>query len=402
MSKSPVLLVFTLILAIPCLAAQQGGFMPTVTRIRAESRNKLIRLTWTDSPDARGPVYIFRSARPFSGSVPANIRPVVVRYGMQYYIDDTDGMENIYYFIAASDVSGRRFDIIVQQINSIVVNVAFPSEKVYVSPSITEEWNAEGLFNIRAVNDGERVIITFNTANPQKSAVLYRSMQPVMKSEDLLNAVVVRAEIRSPFVDMPAPETAWYYTVIFEDEISNGNINIKPGINSTVSAVFAYSEETAYSFMRPVPLPILTLNGFGSGGFLPNTSRELPLSNESMNAVGIVQPLQKEPLVLKKPRVFAIDMEAPAGGEESALVQILKEYFEKFDWEGARINLQSYLSVPRTREVQTRAHFYLAQTLYYTGKYSEALMEFLTFRPTNSVEANSWIDAVLSAMVNLP
>ncbi|MCL1954685.1 MAG: hypothetical protein FWF68_00160 [Spirochaetes bacterium] len=399
MVKKPVFLFFVLILAMPAYLAAQDGFLPAVTHIRAETRNKLIRLTWTDSPDARGPVYIFRSARPFSGSVPANVRPVVVRYGAQFYIDDTDGMENIYYFIAASDVSGRRYDIIIPQINSIIVNIVSPGEPVYVSPSVTEEWNAQGIFNLRARNDGERVVITFNTTNMQKRAVLYRSAQPIIKNEDLLNAVVVRSGIRSPFTDMPAPETAWYYTVIYEDEISNGNINIKPGVNSTASPVFAYGEETAYSFIRPIPLPILTLDDFGTGGFLPHTSRELPLSNEAANIAGSVRPLHNEPLIFKKPRVFAIDMEAPAGGEEAALAQIIKEFFGKFDWEGASMNLQQYLSLPRSKDVQMRASFYFAQTLYYTGRYSEALMEFLSFRSVNSVEANSWIDAVLSAMV---
>jgi len=400
MVKSPVFLFFILILAVPVCLTAQDGFLPAVTQIRAESRNKLVRLTWTDSPDARGPVYVFRSARPFSGSVPANIRPVVVRYGAQFYIDDTDGMENIYYFVAASDVSGRRYDIVIPQVNSIIVNVASPGEPVYVSPSVTEEWNAQGIFNLRARNDGERVVITFNTANPQKRAVLYRSAQPVTGSGDLINAVVVRAGVRSPFTDMPAPETAWYYTVIYEDEISSGYINIKPGVNSTASAVFAYGEETAYSFIRPVPLPILTLNDFSAGGFLPHTSREIPLNNDSVNIVGSVRPLQKEPPELKKPRVFAVDLEAPAGGEESALVQIIKEYFEKFDWEGALVNLQYFLSLPRPKDIQTRASFYLAQTLYYTGNYNEALMEFLSFRSVNASEANSWIDAVLSAMIN--
>jgi hypothetical protein len=400
MAKLPVFTVLLLILAIPACLVAQDGFMPSVTQIRAESRNKLIRLTWTDSPDARGPVYIFRSARPYSGSVPANIRPVVVRYGAQYYIDDADGMESVYYFIAASDISGRRYDIIVPRINSIVVNISVPNESVNISPLVIEGWSAEGLFNLRARNDGERVVITFNTANPQKSAVLYRSTQPVMNRDDLLNAVVVRSSVRSAFVDMPAPETAWYYTVIYEDEISSGDIVIKPGINSTVSAVFAYAEETAYSFMRPAPLPILTLSGYGEGGFLPEVSCEVPLSNDALNVVGSVRPLREKPLVLKEPRVYAIDMEVPAGGEESALVQIIKEYFEKSDWEGARVNLQYYLSVPRSKDVQTRADFYLAQSLYYTGRYREALMKFLSFRTANSVEANSWIDAVLSVMVN--
>jgi len=119
MKKRFVLLIVTLHLAVCAnVFAQSKDHIPYITQIKVESRNNLIRLTWVDSPDARGPVYIFRSARPFTGSIPANIRPVVVRYGEQYYIDDADDMENLFYFIAASDVSGQRYDIILPKINS--------------------------------------------------------------------------------------------------------------------------------------------------------------------------------------------------------------------------------------------------------------------------------------------
>jgi len=108
---------------------------------------------------------------------------------------------------------------------------------------------------------------------------------------------------------------------------------------------------------------------------------------------------QKEPLDLKRPRVFSIDLVAPLSGEDSALFQIVMEYFLEFEWETTRINLQHYLSLPRTREVEARARFYLGQSLYYTGLYREALMEFLTFRSLYPDEAKVWIEAILTAMV---
>ncbi|WP_461247278.1 hypothetical protein, partial [Treponema sp. R6D11] len=105
--------IFTLFLVVPVgIFAQSKDHTPYVSQIKVEPRNNLIRITWVDSPDAKGPVYIYRSARPFNGVIPANIRPVVVRYGEQYYIDDSDDMKNVYYFIAASDTSGQRYDII--------------------------------------------------------------------------------------------------------------------------------------------------------------------------------------------------------------------------------------------------------------------------------------------------
>jgi hypothetical protein len=37
--------------------------------------------------------------------------------------------------------------------------------------------------------------------------------------------------------------------------------------------------------------------------------------------------------------------------------------------------------------------------LYFTEKYREALFEFMAVKPLHPVEANIWIEAVLTAMV---
>jgi len=395
------------------LAAQGRETLPYVTQIRAEARNNLIRLTWVDSPDARGPVYIFRSARPFSGSIPANIRPIIVRYGVQYYIDDLDDMENIYYFIAASDTSGQRYDVIIPQTNSANVNLSqsqtqtqVPAGTSVISPAAAPSESrpsvqiTQGISNLRASRDGDRVIITFITASPEKNAVLYRSTQPVSQSVDLLNAVIVQSGISSPFTDFPVPGFVWYYAVIYEEEISVGNIEIRPGINATNTGVSILGEETAEQALRPIPLPMLALrNAVGEGYFLPEAIEQIPLSAEALNMLRDSQITGKAPHVLKTPRVFVTDLESPSSGEESALFQIVNDYFCLLDWESARVSLQYYLSLPRSKEVEARARFYLGQTLYYTGNYREALLEFLFIRSIHSAEANSWIDAILSAMV---
>jgi len=415
MEKRLVPIFLALFLSVCATLAPQGREASAyVTQIRAEARNNLIRLTWVDSPDARGPVYIFRSARPFSGSVPANIRPITVRYGVQYYIDDSDDMENIYYFIAASDTSGRRYDIIIPQTNSANVNLSqtqtqtptptqTPSSGIppaaaatVPSPSV---FAAQGIYNLRASRDGDRVVITYNTAGPDKNAVLYRSMQPLSQSQDLLNAVIIQSGINSPFTDYPLPGFIWYYAVVYEDEISSGNIEIRPGINATATGISISGEQTVEQSMRPIPLPMLGLrNVVGEGYFLPGTIEQIPLSPQAANMLQDTRTA-KAPHVLKIPRVFVTDLESPESGEESALFQIVNDYFCFLDWESARISLQYYLSLPRSREVEARARFYLGQTFYYTGSYREALLEFLSIRSLHPSEANSWIEAILSAMV---
>ena len=391
------------IVLIPAGISAQGREAPHVSNIQVESSNNLIRLTWTDSPEARGSVFIFRSARPFIGSIPANIRPVIVRYGQQYYIDDTDDVDNVHYFIAASDTSGRRYDLIIPRINSTSVNFVHTQTNegeelsMVEVPAVREP--IRGIANLRAVQDGERVIITYDTSGPRRNGILYRSMQPVRQPQDLLNAVIVQSGIASPFIDFPVPGITWYYAVIFEDDISSGNVGIRPGVNATVTPVTITSQQTHERTLRPIPLPILTLRNTMPEGFFADEPDQIPLGIESVNMLRGKQMPPKMPIILRSPRVFAVDLEAPTGGEESALFQIIMEHFVNFEWESARVSLQHYLSLPRSREIEARARFYLGQTLYYTEKYREALMEFLTFRAIHPAEANSWIEAVLTAMV---
>jgi len=407
MKNSFILIVFGLFLAVGAsVAAQSRDFTPYVSQISVEARGNFIRLTWVDSPDVRGPVYIFRSARPFSGSVPANIRPVVVRYGEQYYVDDTEDMQNLHYFIAASDVSGQRYDIILPRINSTSLNITqnqddASSPIVVVPPAGSVPAPVtDGIYNLRASQDGDRVVITFETAGPRRNAILYRSTRPVRQPQDLLNAVIVRSGIASPFVDFPIPGLIWYYAVIYEDEIASGNVGVRPGINATISPVSISGDQAAERSLRPIPLPVLTLhNTVPDSLFLTEIPGQVPLSIESSNILRDTPMPAKAPLVLKRPRVFAVDLVAPTGGEESALFQIVMEHFVRFEWEAARASLQHYLSLPRSREVEARARFYFGQTLYYTGSYREALMEFLSFRSFHLPEANTWIEAVLTAMV---
>jgi hypothetical protein len=383
------------------LYAQNRDLVTYVSRVKAETRNNLVRLSWTDSPDARGPVYIYRSARPFGGSVPANIKPVVVRYGIQYYIDDVEDMPGLFYFIAASDVSGQRYEMIIPQVNSI--NVVFaqsdPDELADIEPHVSVFEPFQVVSNIWTRRDGNRVIITYTSSNPDKNAVLFRSAQPITQPYDLTNAAIAQTGTSSPFVDIPVPGISWYYAIIYEDDLLNGNIRIRPGGNATASSIVIHNEKSAENFMRPIPLPVLTLNNYVTGNFLADVIHEKPLSSASINMLKLTQRNEKPPLELKWPRVFTVDMEEPQSGEESALFQIIEDYFKQFEWESARNNLQEYLALPRTKEVEARARFYLGQTQYFTGNYREALWEFLSFRSINPDEANSWIDAVLAAMV---
>jgi len=399
MKKIPVFPLILLVFAMSA-AAQDNGNSYVVSNISAEARNNLIRLTWIDSPDARGPVYIFRSSRPFSGSIPANIRPVVVRYGEQYYIDDSDDLENLYYFVAASDVSGRRYDIIIPRVNSAVVNISgtaggIPAGKEPEAPPIP------GISNLIARLEGEKIVITFDVNGPRKNTILYRSTQPVKEPRDLLNAIMVKSGFDSPFTDYPVPGLSYYYALVYEDEISGGSIGIKPGINATISAVTVSGGRAEERALRPMPLPTMTLNNdMRDGYFLPDTTGSVSLSENTAKIIRNTPVPEKVPLEQRRPRVFTVDLQAPSGGEDSALFQIISDSFIKRDWEKARTDLLHYLSLPRSKDVEARARFYLGQTLYFSGYFRGALFEFLAIKSFHPVEANMWIDSTLAAMVH--
>jgi len=399
--------MFLLVLAVSA-SAQDNGNSYVVSQVSAEARSNLIRLTWVDSPEARGPVYIFRSSRPFSGSVPANLRPVTVNYGEQYYIDDSDDMENIYYFVAASDLSGRRYDVIIPRVNSTAIIVTglnvpdlraltaeeAPAKKEPPAPPV------QGIYNLSARLDGDRILISFDVNGPRKNAVLYRSTQPVKEPRDLLNAVMVQSGTRSPFIDYPVPGLSYYYALIYEDEISGGSLGITPGVNATISGVNVYSGKTAERALRPIPLPAMTLNNtLPDGFFLPDSAASGSVSDSTARILRNSPVQEKPPLEQRNPRIFTIDLQAPSGGEDSALFDIISESFVKRDWEKARTGLQHYLSLPHSKDVEARARFYFGQTLYFTGNYKGALFEFLSIKSVHPVEANMWIDSTLAAMV---
>jgi hypothetical protein len=369
-----------------------------VSQIKAEASNNLIKITWVDSPDARGPVYIFRSTLPFDGIIPPYSRPVIINYGVREYIDDIDNMEIVHYFVAASYIDGHPLDSIIPNVNSISINLTELTVWEGISP---ETGPLPLISNLRARMENDKVIISWVLSGDSGNIILYRSMQPVRNPQDLLNAVIVSSGINTTFTDNPVQGISWYYAAVCEDDISGGNVEIRPGSNATVNPVVISGRDGAEHVLRSIPLPYMTVhNTMPESDFFWRIPERAPLGDETVKALENSQ-LQPVPSITKKtPRIFVIDLEPPASGEESALNQILRDYFEKHDWENARTSLLYYLSLPRSRDVQARARFYLGQTHYFTGNYREALFEFLSIQGLHPVEAHEWINAVLAAMVN--
>jgi hypothetical protein len=382
------------------------SFSPFVSGLKAETRNNLVRLSWVDSAEVRGPVYIFRSTRPFGGTIPPELEPVEVAYGIQSYIDEFDGSGTFYYFVAASDLPEQRHDIVIPGINTIMVIFETPAEDPFLTGA-GEPFPELGISGLRARVEGEGVIITYNPGGVSesglKNAILYRSARPIKQPRDLLDAVIVLTGISSPYVDYPIPGLPWYYAVILEDDITGGNMGIYPGRNATGTAVEITVGETPSGdshSIRSLPLPDMSVHNAvpGSDYFsaIPNPE---PLSPETIKALEGVLKAPVFPPPARKPRVFNRDLAVPAGGEDSELMHIVQDSFTRQDWRSTNTELLRYLSLPRSADTEARARFYLGQTYYFSGKYREALVEFLLFQSMYPNEAYVWIEATLTALV---
>jgi hypothetical protein len=390
--------------------AAETAFAPFVSDLEAEAKGNLIRLTWKDSPDAKGPVYIYRSGRPFDAARPGfgSSQPVEVPYGVRYYIDETETPGRLYYFVAASDESGRRYESLLSAGNSVSVDVSYlPYSDV---PPLAEEPGSPGNHGgivLETAVLGEEVSISFITHDPGRNLVLYRSVRPITRTIDLLSAVIVQSGLSSPFTDYPVPGIQYYYAVIFEDELSRGRVGIYPGYNATLSPVEVKTARDrvglpdAKAEIRAMPLPLMSLDYAAPGleGLVEAPAQALPLGAGIRQALESLGPARPPPAPQKKPRAFSQDLDdEPAAGEELNLKNIVRDHFIGADWENSCLELRRYLSLHHTAGIAARARFYLAQSLYFSLSYREALLEFLLVKDLFPEEANEWIKATLAAL----
>jgi len=419
------------------LAAQTDTevFAPFVTRLQGELRNNLVRLSWVDSPDIRGPVFIYRSVYPFdSANVGTGSRPVEVAYGVQSYVDEIEIGDvvvgaSLYYFVAASDATNQRYEIPIAATNTIHIRITVDggAYNALMRTSTTsgflqgddgddESNTAElppvppgGISFLEAASQGDRVIISFNEGTV-KSVVLYRSTRPIRGTGDLLGSVIIQTKVTSPYTDYPVPGIPYYYAAVGEDDIVLGTVEIYPGYNATilpveVSVVGAASggasqPETRRGAIRPMPLPELSTSTAvspavsGTGSYI-ETPAPVELSPEATEALNDLPSQSAHKL--KSPRVFARDLEA-ASGEDYTLSVVIKGPFSAKNWEAAKDELIKFLSLPRRPEVSARARFYLGQCWYFLQQPREGLFEFLAIQDHYPAEAMEWIQASLESI----
>jgi hypothetical protein len=395
-------IVFLIVTGIVVAAspAAQDVFAPFVSRLAVEVKNNLVRLTWRDSEDARGPVYVYRSNRPIEGAGGPGGRPEKpeeIPYGSESYIDELETTGIFYYFVAASDEQGKIYDIPLPLNNTISVNIqeAPPQGE---APARSPVIGADAGF-VEAVAQGNSVVIRFTLYGTGKTPVLYRSVRPIRNIQDLLSAAIVQTAVRSPFTDYPVQNIDYYYAVIFEEDLAQGRVSIVPGQNATTQAARLSGGSQEGAALRSMPLPLVSVgNAVPRSQGLEAPPPRAPLSAEAERALGVllgkIEPRQAP--AQKRPRAFVRDLDENAGGADYTLGSRVRNSFSRGQWEQARNELIEFLSIPRSADLEYRAHFYLGQAFYFLNENREALFEFLLVRPYEDTEASDWIDSIMA------
>ena len=391
-----ILLITAAFLLHTGLFAQNTVSSPFVSGLNFEVRNNMLRLGWTDSPNLRGAVYIYRSLSPFNEpEALLRLRPIAVPYGREFYIDEIDFSGTYHYFVAASDETGARH-ISFNQGNTLEIYIDSPG-LAHETPGIT----ALGIYYLTTRVISSRVVINFSSTEFANN-VLFRGTSPIRTAQDLVNAFIVRDNAVSPIIDQPVPGIPYYYALIPEAALSQGYIHILPGINTTIEPVIIMNEAARTASSREIPLPLITRShaapGIPSLGTSPiNTG----LNPTIQSALGFIPNIERQILPQLTSCIFTQDLKPSYIEDDFDLGVIIQDLFARQNWEQARNALLRFTSEPRSQSTEARAMFYLGQCFYFMNESESALAYFLKADAVYPEESAEWIQASLMSLIAL-
>ncbi len=382
-------------------------FAPFVSRLKATKRESSIVLSWRDSPDIQGTNRVYRhTAEITEKNIEQSMQLARVPHGEKFYIDYPPDTQSYYYAVILESPEGESYNIFIPFRNKTIVPVKI---KFIGAPELL----AAKITDIRAEGSTEGIKISFVSDKPNRDLMLYRSDSPLENLSDLLNTVSwVLIEGTTKYGDMPPAGIGFYYAVLDAELVKAGKVSLVPGENSTQFPVQVPLEKAekvktpdSKTSIRIMPLPYLILSKEIKTGEELKSSIHLPrrveLNPATSKAVGAI--LADAPhLNERQMKVALLDMdqiENPTG-EEYVLKAILHEHLLSGGYSQAETELVDFLSVRRKRQIEVRAHFYLAQSFYFQRQYRKALTEFLITQDEYYKEVRHWVDACFDKILS--
>jgi hypothetical protein len=403
-------LLFLFFIIIEFSAAQNleemEVFAPFVSRLKAQAKDPVIVLTWKDCVDVISDVYIYRHTEEITDKTFNNAQQIaVVPYGTEVYTDYPLDTKTYFYAVLVKSGSDQIHKLFIPFRNKTIVGV----NVVEIGPP---EELATVITNINAENIDSTIFVTFNSSKPERELIMYRNNSPILSYTDLINAVSwVLDEGTTSYTDSPPAGIDYYYAIIDTEIVKIGKIELVSGENTTsvpvtipLSGNEIVTEESPTTRSRPLPFLILQ-SGIESGEKLSTKFLNLPAKKDlepgTIKAISNILSMttlipEEEPVIT----LLAEDKGDNQVGEEYILINTVKEYLLNGLYEESITQFKNFLSIHRTKEMEIKAHFYLAQAYYFTGEYREAILEFLLTREAYYMQVNHWLDACLNKIID--
>ena len=403
-----LLLVFHISLAGFSQEAGTEAATPFVSKLKAKAVDSHILLSWRNPKDLQGFTLLYRYSEEIGlenldqAQLLARLAP-----GRESYEDTPPAVRPYYYAVLIEDSAGKLHELFVPFRNKT-------SESVRVALQSPEESIPSRIIGIQAMIVEDSIQVMFQSSNPDRDLLLFRSNTPMRSTEDLLEAFApIQIEPGTTrFTDYPIPGVEVYYAVIDTEVFKLGRQEIIAGRNST-DRPFSVPLEVgrvalppaapaAPEARRAVILPYLQLRLDSSGRFaLPQTAQQLDPQTQAaiariLSDAPPVQARQKSVVILPE------DKGTLAAGESASLQKILREHLLAGDYQGAESKLHGFLNLRRSAYTEARVRFYLAQAYYFQGLYEEALLEFVLAQDELYAPVQPWLESCFRRLWNKP
>ena len=403
-----LLLVFHISLAGFSQEAGTEAATPFVSKLKAKAVDSHILLSWRNPKDLQGFALLYRHSDEIGrenldqAQLLARLAP-----GRESYEDTPPEVRPYYYAVLIEDSAGKLHELFVPFRNKT-------SESVRVAVQPPEESVPSRIIGIQAMIVEDSIQVMFQSSNPDRELLLFRSNTPMRSTEDLLEAFApIQIEAGTTrFTDYPIPGVEVYYAVIDTEVFKLGKQELVAGQNSTDRPVSVPLEvervalpPAAAKGQRAAPsvtLPYLQLRLDSSGRFaLPQTVQQLDPQTQG----AIARILSDAPPLEARQRSVVIlpeDKGTLAAGESASLQKILREHLLTGDYRGVESKLHGFLNLQRSAYTEARVRFYLAQAYYFQGLYEEALLEFVLAQDELYAPVQPWLESCFRRLWNKP
>lgn len=391
---------------------EQEVFAPFVSRLRTNAQDPEVTLSWQEPEDVQGRYHIFRHTEEIDAdSFDEAEHITTVESPRTSYTDVPQRAGTYYYAVLVEDTTGRRYDVFVPFRNTNIRGVE-------IENTATREDLAAKVTGLSGSRSRSSVVLQFSADRTGRELIIYRSTQQISGTTDLTEATAIDIVPSSAteYQDFPVPGIPYFYSIFDTSLAASAGIEFVPGENTTTSPVeiplggtpIGITGTGERTSRRPLPLPYL------SAALAFDTSGE-----SRANTIGFVNPAPLEPDTVKAisrlsgddgtetpdtqaeqadplPTILDSERIASGKGAEATLRGIVDGSFDRRNWSSAVDQLQNLLTLPLDEQVEARARFYLAQSLYFLGEKREAFVEFLLAREEYFTAAQPWIEHILA------